>query len=1018
MTDVTNPIQINPVQSNPVQSPAPPKEKPGGLKISVKKIFLSLFIIFICLLIPTLVLFLNPFGILTNRINQAKTIAINEKSAFEKFIDGVVLFPEKVTGKVMPTDRKVDSFLNEQIKSYYENSDKKQKTPIRYSNQPDFSSTSPTATPSGNNVQGVSTSMGEVLQAATTNQLYFQYIPLPGKANFASSQFNGSATINFPLKFPQGPGGFTPGASINYSSNSVDELLHGIDTKKLPFFTRQSGSLGLGWSLSTGDGSIVLDNHGYDDPCRYTYKLTFPGGSAEFFKINTTTGKKAACGTEWTNSTTWRTDPEMFLKIEQGKASQIFPGDPDFTFHGELIFDRYNNKEEPVYHQNPDKERLDIWKITTSDGTEYVFGSGKQPLYAQRSNAPAYSSYTFLNKDCYYIEQVFSEVKSWKLYRVKNLFGQKIKYGYNQVWQAAILDVNTSPRQCDADVLVSKIARIEYPPNTVVFNYINTRKDTSLVKEDSGNFWAQIPEEHTYVDKDALSSIDVYANNQLTRKYNLFYDGTTWTPATSPTETAVSCRALGDSTPVTYQVKGYYQIGALQSYHLLLSGIEECIPDASGTCNATNTLPKQTFTYQRIPYDINSFSNAGTDYCRQIRTTTITDNRNSIYLASASNGFGGKTEYTFESKRISDRIYLPSGASFIDNNYDGFNCLNYCWGQQSQLPACGPASECTDDWRRTYERPFRQRGLKRARLVKVKVYDGIGSFTPYGNYSETIYDYGANIPITVLKQVGPNMEPENAYDSEFVGYANFTAYTGKKNTDLVIATLNTWSSKSKTFYHQMLTAAACAKKDPRAGSGYLSQNFDDQGIISESLQYLRFKNVADINDPWPKPNGEYCTDVPERPLVLSYGSKQITVSEGKSGSLPTPPPPQIAINSATDKSCTDFCKDIKTNCTGAGLDPSASNWRAHNFVPPKQGENEYCEIITMASCADILNNRGGVCENKAAKWTQCKCVPETTVPAGFNTLLASCAVSSNVPSYCNITSEKKEYVWDMALVDK
>ena len=102
-------------------------------------------------------------------------------------------------------------------------------------------------------IQGAMT--GEAVLGTGTDS-YVQYIALPGVSNFSSNQFNGTASLSYPIKLPPGPGGYTPSVALSYSSGSVDEHHHGQDTKVMSAYTRQSGPLGLGWGM--GESSISI----------------------------------------------------------------------------------------------------------------------------------------------------------------------------------------------------------------------------------------------------------------------------------------------------------------------------------------------------------------------------------------------------------------------------------------------------------------------------------------------------------------------------------------------------------------------------------------------------------------------------------------------------------------------------------------------------------------------------------------------------------------------------------------
>jgi len=70
---------------------------------------------------------------------------------------------------------------------------------------------------------------------------------LPSVRGFNVSEQTGAVTINYPLTLPPGPGGFAPSLAISYSSAAVDDLQGGNQRGDN---IRQSGILGLGWSLS------------------------------------------------------------------------------------------------------------------------------------------------------------------------------------------------------------------------------------------------------------------------------------------------------------------------------------------------------------------------------------------------------------------------------------------------------------------------------------------------------------------------------------------------------------------------------------------------------------------------------------------------------------------------------------------------------------------------------------------------------------------------------------------------
>lgn len=668
------------------------------------------------------------------------------------------------------------------------------------------------------NVQGANTDTlsgnPNILGTSDPATSYVQYMPIPGKSNFSSNQFNGSASLSIPLKAPPGMGGYSPSLSVNYSSGSVDEAMHKIDTKLMNVFFRQSGTMGLGWSID--ESSIVIDTHQDNNACFWTYKIMFPGGSGEMISTDANGNAIPRCeyknlGTrkdpdwDWVptaNYWEWRTNPEMFLKIKQGTPSTLFPGDVDF------------------------KTSTSVWKIQTPDGSVYAFGNGSsredRDGMIMYHHDPWWSGDTPPNLHCN------TQLTGWKLYKSINPFGQKIKYTYSP---------SNGSGACKGMVPVagSKITKIDYGVNSIVFNYNTPRQDIKVVNEEPDEDWGEVfdyykNKDHFYVEKTALSNITMFSNGTQYRKYNFSYYDTWQTQTDHGINLNWSCRDWRRSYP---SGAGYYVLNDnIPSNHLMLKSIEEVVTPG-------NALPKQTFTYQNIPYDVKYPCNSP--------VTPVTDNKNSLYIKRAENGYGGATEYAFDPKRVSDLIIEADGRSYYDNanpSADGHNL-----------------------------------SLKRARLKSIRVYDGLG------NFSDQLFDYGTPVGTTVFSK-NP-LSDGNRFDSDFIGYPFVTMYSGKKypvangsNNTIDVNNSLTWTGKSKTYFYQTVSGTACVKKDPRAGSTYKSQGFDDKGIISESLSFARFKNDSDINSDWPATSGETCASVPPRALTLNLKSIQISAKEG------------------------------------------------------------------------------------------------------------------------------------------
>ena len=153
---------------------------------------------------------------------------------------------------------------------------------------------------------------------------------LPNVKAFTVSELYGSAAINYAIEAPAGLGGLTPGLSLSYSSQSVDNLYREAlvkgDVNKI--YT-QASPVGLGWNLN-GISYIVRTDGDYGGALTDAdkrYSLVLNGQSMALFNVE---GR-------------WGTDPEIFARITHEQASS--------GPHG-----------------------FGQWVITITDGTTYRFG--------------------------------------------------------------------------------------------------------------------------------------------------------------------------------------------------------------------------------------------------------------------------------------------------------------------------------------------------------------------------------------------------------------------------------------------------------------------------------------------------------------------------------------------------------------------------------------------------------------------------------------------------------------------
>ena len=361
--------------------------------------------------------------------------------------------------------------------------------------------------------------------AATSKGLASAANPvLPSVQGFGSDLFTGASTVYYSINIPPGPGGFAPSIGFIYSSGSVDDMRLGEkewDEK----YHRQAGWLGLGWSLA-GIGYIVRDNGPNFNMIREAteddkFYLVFPGGSAEILKKN---GE-------------WKTDPELFLKIEHRIP------DPN----GDYWKNKYVHDTDP-------------WIITTPDGTKYYFGNpvsddgwllkweGGPPFpvnvninkgdYDKKvfdaSLSTAYVVITSYDPNCREDTPTCDEKKAstilpykWMLRKIVDTHGNTIEFEYETRVKYAdnYGDVNgwsSKPcynNRCPNHYIQTIVPRrIKYSNNHVIIEFEEELRDDYKIsnwdKSNFQNFW----------NRRRLKAINIKVDNQLVRRYVLDYD--------------------------------------------------------------------------------------------------------------------------------------------------------------------------------------------------------------------------------------------------------------------------------------------------------------------------------------------------------------------------------------------------------------------------------------------------------------------------------------------------------------
>ena len=490
------------------------------------------------------------------------------------------------------------------------------------------------------------TTLSALSTVASEEEIYAQYLPSPSVFNFSTSAFTGSANISYPIKTPPGPGGFSPSVALAYSSATVDDLMNLVSTNKKHWFVRQSGPLGLGWNIAGGNFQIAIDNHGQldpDDSCKWSWRISFPGGSAELVKVDNNGNKISRCNDDKINSAwkngEWATEPELFLKIVE--APPIV--DSSYMEGGS-------------------------WRIKTADGTEYTFGDGiwdpnETHVTTVTSTVRVWDSkhhwWESTNWDCDPIPM------SWKLYTITNPFAKKITYQYKPFKGRVSVPGSNG---CGSNYIGrAEIESITYGPNEISFIYGKTREDWRIVKENNGDYVFEDRDELDENDRaiastadKAISEIRVEVDNERLRTYQInYYDD-------FETRDSREEAKFSESGPMVWGV--YKLSNELESYHLMLKSIQEFGKgvDLSGPPRGRwPSFPAEIFSYQEISYLVRWKDNASGE--------TSDETKNSIYLKTADNGYTGKVSYYFEDELLPVKFCYANGTCKLDNDWSSGN---------------------------------------------------------------------------------------------------------------------------------------------------------------------------------------------------------------------------------------------------------------------------------------------------------------------------------------------------------
>lgn len=438
---------------------------------------------------------------------------------------------------------------------------------------------------------------------------------LPSVKGFTSDRVTGAATLQYPIETPQGLGGLAPSLSVSYSSVSMDDLFEngGSDGNQN---TAQVSGVGAGWNIG-GISRIVRAGGSLDNQTFYKDREYMLALNGNFVRI------------KYENNA-WRTDPEIFAKIERVNAA---PGS--------------TGKD---YEQ---------WTITTADGVRYTFGDST----ANSTFSPTSATGTFVERQQGGAHERLA--KEWYLVQVDDTLGNQMKYHYQAeqgsedgnggcvipssrpdlhwyvraIYPTEILwSSHTDPNNAGSNV---------EPRLRVQFRYnANERDDWRIDGSDTDDCQQAKFGKQNQLEQVVVNAAVQGANNTFT-----------WLPLNSYTFA---------------QRYGEYRTVANQSRcanRLLLEGIEE--HGANG-----GVLQRHTFSYENAGY-------------RNEKNNCVVG-LNSIRLATADNGSGGKIYYTYQGHRIScansvcgdgqKQIRFPVIKTAVDDGLGNTVTTTYCYG--------------------------------------------------------------------------------------------------------------------------------------------------------------------------------------------------------------------------------------------------------------------------------------------------------------------------------------------------
>ena len=448
------------------------------------------------------------------------------------------------------------------------------------------------------------------LATAQANDETIANLNLPSVQNFGSDDFNGAATLSYPLELPPGPAGITPTLSLTYSSASVDDLYLGTFTnlRSSPDhpYQNQSGLVGLGWNLG-GIQYIARDTNGTyrlleDDK----FILSFAGGGASL-------AKESDDG----SYSVWRTVPNLKIKVERwAKCKQTGNSQANICRHH--------------------------WLVTAGDGTKYYFGSQNitpawqrpldpdtnedlknkesewYPLYDNDSNPIGSRAWQVWGWDAVGYHALETR---WYLSKTESIFDKdtipvEINYTYS-------LNIEPARRGGDSYTPAVYPSAISWGKHELTFPR-EPRLDYKIHEGDNSD-----PPRPTRF-KDRLKKIIIKTNSKIRGVYKLEYQYG-W----DKSKHADNGNGIPDNDG---------EVKSGQVIHSLLTKITR-FSDDPDTNPAAKRLPGYTFSYG--PNCDNFTGGCPLTSFVTTGTSAVAKTPYDFFLVTADNGLGGKTTYEY-----------------------------------------------------------------------------------------------------------------------------------------------------------------------------------------------------------------------------------------------------------------------------------------------------------------------------------------------------------------------------------